>query len=68
MEQEPESESVRAGRKKIHCKKTQRSEEGRRVLSESGEENPGEEDPLPARQFCICSVSTVAGLPTTTMW
>ena len=40
-------------------KKSHQGEEGRRVFSESGEENPGEEDPLPGRQFCIHSVSTM---------
>jgi hypothetical protein len=41
-------------------KKTQTGEEGRRVFSESFEENPREEDPIPDRQFCIRSISTVA--------
>jgi hypothetical protein len=42
-------------------KKTQAGEEGRRVFSESFEENPKEEDPIPGYPFCIRSISPVAG-------
>jgi hypothetical protein len=41
-------------------KKTQAGEEGRRVFSESFEENPKEEDPIPGYPFCIRSISPVA--------
>jgi len=37
-------------------KNGQRGEEGRRVFSESFEENPLEEDPILNRQFCIHSI------------
>jgi hypothetical protein len=46
--------------RKPNPKKTQIGEEGKRVFSESFEENPREEDPIPDRQFCIRSISTVA--------
>jgi hypothetical protein len=46
--------------RKSNRKKTQTGEEERRVFSESFEENPREEDPIPDRQFCIRSISTVA--------
>ena len=42
-------------------KKTQDGEEGRRFFSESFEENPPEEDPILNRQFCVRSVSALAG-------
>jgi hypothetical protein len=40
--------------------KIQNGEEGRRDFSESFEENPGEEDPVSDRQFCIHSILTAA--------
>src|SRR5207237_1263853 len=49
----------RSGRKST-WKKTQRGEEGRRIFSESCEENPAEEDPVSNRQFCVHSVSASA--------
>src|SRR5271169_4277775 len=52
---EPVSENAQSRRKKI-----QNGEEGRRVFSESFEENAEEEDPLLHRQFCSPSISTVA--------
>ena len=59
-QREPLRENRKGRRKKIHPKKTQTAEEGRRVISECGEENPREEDTIPDRQFCIRSRSTVA--------
>jgi hypothetical protein len=50
----------RADGRKSSRKKIQNGEEGRRDLSESLEENPGEEDPVSDRQFCIHSISTAA--------
>jgi hypothetical protein len=41
-------------------KQIQIGEEGRRLFSESCEENPREEDPIPDRRFCIRSISTAA--------
>jgi hypothetical protein len=49
----------RNGRKSSR-KKNQNREEGRRILSESVEENPLEEDPILNRPFCIHSISPVA--------
>jgi hypothetical protein len=46
--------------RKSSRKKTQSGEEGRRVFSESFEENPKEEDPIPGYPFCIRSISPVA--------
>jgi hypothetical protein len=46
--------------RKSSRKKTQSGEEGRRVFSESFEENPPEEDPILNRQFCIHSISPLA--------
>jgi hypothetical protein len=46
--------------RKSSQQKTQAREEGRRVLSESFEEKPKEEDSLPRYPFCICSISPVA--------
>jgi hypothetical protein len=41
-------------------KKSQTGEEGRRIFSESLEENPTEEDPVLNRPVCIHSISPVA--------
>ncbi len=41
-------------------KKNQNREEGRRIFSESVEENPTEEDPILNRPVCIHSISPVA--------
>jgi hypothetical protein len=49
----------RNGRKSSR-KKSQTGEEGRRIFSESVEENPLEEDPILNRQVCIHSISPVA--------
>jgi hypothetical protein len=54
------AKTARDNGRKPTRKKTQTGEEGRRVFSESFEENPREEDPIPDRQFCIRSISTVA--------
>ncbi|MGP8198192.1 MAG: hypothetical protein ACLQU4_01660, partial [Limisphaerales bacterium] len=43
-------------------KKSQSGEEGRRIFSESVEENPLEEDPILNRQVCIHSISPVAAI------
>jgi hypothetical protein len=43
--------------RKSSRKKNQRGEEGRRIFSESVEENPTEEDPILNRPFCIHSIS-----------
>ena|SRR5216683_243581 len=50
----------RKGRKSTE-KKNQNSEEGRKIFSESSEENGGEEDPLLNRPFCGNSISPLAG-------
>ena len=52
----------RNGGRKSSGKKTQGGEEGRRVFSESFQENPAEEDPILNRQFCFPSISPVAEL------
>jgi hypothetical protein len=39
--------------------KNRSGEEGRRFFSECFEENPGEEDPVSNRQFCIHSISAL---------
>jgi hypothetical protein len=44
-------------------KKNQDGEEGRRIFSESVEENPPEKDPILNRPFCIHSISPVAIRP-----
>jgi hypothetical protein len=49
-----------ADERKSSRKKIQKDEEGRRLFSESFEENPGEEDPGLDRQFPCRSISTVA--------
>jgi len=46
--------------RKSSRKKSQSGEEGRRIFSESFEENPSEEDPILNRPFCIHSISPVA--------
>jgi hypothetical protein len=46
----------RTGGRKSSRKKNQSGEEGRRIFSESVEENPLEEDPILNRQFCIHSI------------
>jgi hypothetical protein len=46
--------------RKSSRKKTQPGEEGRKVFSESFEEKPREEDPLPGYRFCIYSILPVA--------
>jgi hypothetical protein len=46
--------------RKSSRKKSQSGEEGRRIFSESLEENPLEEDPILNRPFCIHSTSPVA--------
>jgi len=48
---EPVSASRAKRRKKIRRKKTQTGEEARRVFSESFQEKPREEDPLPGYRF-----------------
>jgi hypothetical protein len=47
--------------RKSSRKKSQKDEEGRRVFSESLEENPAEEDPILNRHFCGRSISPAAG-------
>jgi hypothetical protein len=46
--------------RKSSRKKSQGGEEGRRIFSESVEENPLEEDPVLNRPFCIHSISPLA--------
>ena len=46
--------------RKSSRKKSQTGEEGRKIFSESVEENPLEEDPILNRQVCIHSISPVA--------
>jgi hypothetical protein len=46
--------------RKSSRKKSQSGEEGRRIFSESVEENPTEEDPILNRPFCIHSISPLA--------
>src|SRR5208283_2808109 len=43
--------------RKSSRKKNQTREEGRRIFSESVEENPAEEDPILNRPYCIHSIS-----------
>jgi hypothetical protein len=43
--------------RKSSRKKSQNGEEGRRIFSESFEENPLEEDPILNRRICIHSIS-----------
>jgi hypothetical protein len=62
------AKTARDNGRKPTRKKTQTGEEGRRVFSESFEENPREEDPIPDRQFCIRSISTVAGREVCSEW
>src|ERR1022692_2850042 len=50
----------RNGGTKSSRKKSQTGEEGRRIFSESVEENPTEEDPVLNRPVCIHSISPVA--------
>jgi hypothetical protein len=50
----------RNGGRKSSRKKSHSGEEGRRIFSESVEENPTEEDPILNRPICIHSISPVA--------
>src|SRR5208283_3187924 len=50
----------RNGGTKSSRKKNQNREEGRRIFSESVEENPTEEDLILNRPFCIHSISPLA--------
>jgi hypothetical protein len=63
IRKEPLSETggKRGGRKSSR-KKNQNGEEGRRIFSESFEENPTEEDPVLNRPVCIHSISPMATL------
>jgi hypothetical protein len=54
------SKTAEQGGKKIHPKKTQTDEEGRRVFRKSSEENPNAEDPFSNRPFCATSRSLMA--------
>jgi hypothetical protein len=54
------AKTARDDGRKSNPKKTQIGEEGRKDFREPFEENPGEEDPIPERQFCIRSILTVA--------
>ena len=49
--------------KKIRPKKNQSRQEGRKLLSESSEENAGEEDPFLNRPFCALFKSPLAHKP-----
>jgi hypothetical protein len=51
--------------RKSSRKKNQGREEGRRIFSESAEENPTEEDPILNRPVCIHSISPLAAIKRT---
>jgi hypothetical protein len=54
------AQPARDDERKPNQKKTQIGEEERIDFSESSEENPKEEDPIPDRQFCIRFISPAA--------